>query len=185
MNKKNKPTGLGLLYLQYIFSITCWSVALVFFPAAVVKSLCVSLKTVWSLSTILHLLWHNGKHWVISFQFINIWAYKFNSFSNDILTECNVFQIKSSYFPIMFKLIISIWVQYLHTPSNLNSLSPFECKNQVIAPIAQCTVYTNAGISFSSLDTHANFMDEILEPLVENLAVMAREVTALIHNACR
>lgn len=71
-------------------------------------------------------------------------------------------------YPIKFKFSLkSIWMQY-----------------QAIAPISQCTVYTNAGISFSSLDTHANFMDEILEPLVENLAVTAREVTALIHNAC-
>lgn len=70
-------------------------------------------------------------------------------------------------------------------PIKFKFLSPFECKYQAIAPQSHNAQYTqNAGISFSSLDTHANFMDEILEPLVENLAVTAREVTALIHNAC-
>ena len=43
------------------------------------------------------------------------------------------------------------------------------------------SVYANAGISSSSLDTRPRYMDEILEALVENLAVMAREVTVLIH----
>lgn len=42
-------------------------------------------------------------------------------------------------------------------------------------------VYAHAGISSSSLDTHPRYMDEILETLVENLVVVARDVTVLIY----
>lgn len=49
---------------------------------------------------------------------------------------------------------------------------------------SKSTVYTTATIYSHSLDSHPAFMDEVLEPLAENLAAMAREVTILIHNAC-